>query len=280
MAWDPLTPEQREIRDLVRMVARERIAPRAAEIDASHEFPWDVVELFRENRRVRAVVLRGGRRHGDRHTALARGDRGGLAGLCDERADPGGAGARLARPQARGLGRAARGLVAATGVRRGARRICADRVGVGLGLGRDADDGAPRRRWMGAGREQAVHHQRRGRRCLHRLREDRSRRRSCGDLGVRRRGRTRRLRGGASRGEDGDPGSTTGELVFDGCRVPGGEPARRGGRGIPDRDADPRPLAPGRRRRRRSASRRAQPTTRSSTHARARRWGSRSPSTS
>jgi alkylation response protein AidB-like acyl-CoA dehydrogenase len=33
----------------VRTLARERIAPRAAEIDASHEFPWDVVELFREH---------------------------------------------------------------------------------------------------------------------------------------------------------------------------------------------------------------------------------------
>jgi len=46
--WDELSDEQRELRDLVRTLARERIAPRAAEIDASHEFPWDVVELFRE----------------------------------------------------------------------------------------------------------------------------------------------------------------------------------------------------------------------------------------
>src|SRR2546423_7155684 len=49
MAWDQLTDEQREIRDLVRSLARDRIAPRAAEIDESHEFPWDVVELFREH---------------------------------------------------------------------------------------------------------------------------------------------------------------------------------------------------------------------------------------
>src|SRR4051812_29444700 len=49
MAWDRLSAEQRELRDLVRTLARERIAPRAAEIDESHEFPWDVVELFREN---------------------------------------------------------------------------------------------------------------------------------------------------------------------------------------------------------------------------------------
>src|SRR5213083_2336405 len=49
MACDQLTGEQREIRDLVRTLARERIAPRAAEIDESHEFPWDIVELFREH---------------------------------------------------------------------------------------------------------------------------------------------------------------------------------------------------------------------------------------
>src|SRR5215203_6376156 len=49
MASDPLTDEQREIRDLIRELARERIAPRAAEIDKSAEFPWDVVELFREH---------------------------------------------------------------------------------------------------------------------------------------------------------------------------------------------------------------------------------------
>jgi alkylation response protein AidB-like acyl-CoA dehydrogenase len=49
VAWDQLTDEQRELRDLVRTIARERIAPRAAEIDESHEFPWDVVELYREN---------------------------------------------------------------------------------------------------------------------------------------------------------------------------------------------------------------------------------------
>jgi alkylation response protein AidB-like acyl-CoA dehydrogenase len=49
MRSDPLTDEQRGIRDLVRTLARERIAPRAAEIDESAEFPWDMVELMREH---------------------------------------------------------------------------------------------------------------------------------------------------------------------------------------------------------------------------------------
>src|SRR5215212_9533589 len=49
MAWDALTAEQREIRELVRTLARDRVAPRAAKIDATNEFPWDIVELFREH---------------------------------------------------------------------------------------------------------------------------------------------------------------------------------------------------------------------------------------
>ena len=49
MPWEPLSDDQLEIRELVRTLARERIAPRAAEIDSSHEFPWDIVELYREH---------------------------------------------------------------------------------------------------------------------------------------------------------------------------------------------------------------------------------------
>jgi alkylation response protein AidB-like acyl-CoA dehydrogenase len=36
------------LRETVRRFSQERIAPRAAEIDESHAFPWDVVELFRD----------------------------------------------------------------------------------------------------------------------------------------------------------------------------------------------------------------------------------------
>jgi len=49
VGYDPLSEDAREIRELVRTLARERIAPRAAEIDKSAAFPWDVVELFREH---------------------------------------------------------------------------------------------------------------------------------------------------------------------------------------------------------------------------------------
>ena len=49
MSYDVLSDEQREIRNLVRTLARERVALRAAEIDKKGEFPWDHVELFREH---------------------------------------------------------------------------------------------------------------------------------------------------------------------------------------------------------------------------------------
>ena len=41
-----LTDEQRAMRDLVKELADEKVAPRAAEIDQSMEFPWDMVELL------------------------------------------------------------------------------------------------------------------------------------------------------------------------------------------------------------------------------------------
>ncbi len=42
-----LNEEQQLIQQSVRELARNRIAPRAREIDATGEFPWDVVEMFR-----------------------------------------------------------------------------------------------------------------------------------------------------------------------------------------------------------------------------------------
>jgi alkylation response protein AidB-like acyl-CoA dehydrogenase len=48
VSWEPLSEEQREIRELVRTLARERIAPRAAEIDHTAEFPHDLAQLLGE----------------------------------------------------------------------------------------------------------------------------------------------------------------------------------------------------------------------------------------
>ncbi len=43
-----LSDEQQMFRETIRRMAEEKIKPRAAEIDESGEFPWDIVELFRE----------------------------------------------------------------------------------------------------------------------------------------------------------------------------------------------------------------------------------------
>jgi alkylation response protein AidB-like acyl-CoA dehydrogenase len=43
------TPDHDELRAMVRELAEERIAPRAAEIDTAGEFPWDLKELLAES---------------------------------------------------------------------------------------------------------------------------------------------------------------------------------------------------------------------------------------
>src|ERR1700688_3912369 len=53
MSIAPVRPDTSEeeamILDVVRHLVKERVEPRAAEIDASAEFPWDIKQLFAEN---------------------------------------------------------------------------------------------------------------------------------------------------------------------------------------------------------------------------------------
>jgi alkylation response protein AidB-like acyl-CoA dehydrogenase len=53
MSIAPVRPdtsdEEAMILDVVRQLVRERVEPRAAEIDATAEFPWDIKQLFAEN---------------------------------------------------------------------------------------------------------------------------------------------------------------------------------------------------------------------------------------
>lgn len=44
-----LSEEQEMVRAMAREMAKDRLAPRAAEIDREGEFPWDIINLFREN---------------------------------------------------------------------------------------------------------------------------------------------------------------------------------------------------------------------------------------
>src|SRR5581483_11370795 len=44
-----VSDEEAMILDVVRQLVKERVEPRAAEIDAAGEFPWDIQKLFAEN---------------------------------------------------------------------------------------------------------------------------------------------------------------------------------------------------------------------------------------
>ncbi len=140
-AWPPLADDQRELLALVRTLATEQIAPRAAEIDETPRVPLGHRRAVPRAGPVRALLRGAPRRHRDGSAARAGRDRGGLEGLRDLGPDPRGAGARLARAQARRLGGAAGPVSPPARVGRVARRLRADRVGLGLGLGRAAHDG-------------------------------------------------------------------------------------------------------------------------------------------
>src|SRR4051794_41230987 len=43
-----LPAEHKDFRDTIRQIVAQRVAPRAAEIDASGEYPWDIRKLFAE----------------------------------------------------------------------------------------------------------------------------------------------------------------------------------------------------------------------------------------
>ncbi|HFE52998.1 MAG TPA: acyl-CoA dehydrogenase family protein, partial [Bacteroidetes bacterium] len=43
-----LTDEQKELQELTRRIANEKVRPVAAKYDRSGEFPWEMVDVFRE----------------------------------------------------------------------------------------------------------------------------------------------------------------------------------------------------------------------------------------
>ncbi|GAI56670.1 unnamed protein product, partial [marine sediment metagenome] len=44
-----LNEEQEMIRDLVKQIAQEKVAPIAAELDEKGEFPWEIMKIFAES---------------------------------------------------------------------------------------------------------------------------------------------------------------------------------------------------------------------------------------
>ena len=221
MPSDPLTDEQREIRDLVRDLARERIAPRAAEIDKSAEFPWDVVELYREHELLGLPYdeAYGGTGTGALMLLVAIEEVSKVcatSGLILAVQELGSLAIKLA-----GTDEQKHALAARPRVGRVARRVRADRGRLRLRLGRDAHRGAARRRRVRPERRQALHHERRRRARLHRLRQDRPAPRATpGISAFVVEADTPGFEVGRIEPKMGIKGSTTGELHFDDCRIP------------------------------------------------------------
>ena len=101
----PQSEEQQLLIEAVRTLARDQIAPHAAEVDKRAEFPWDAVELLRENDVFALGFAPGVRRHRHRHADLPARGGGAELGRRHRRAGAGGAVAGRDRDRAGGLAR-------------------------------------------------------------------------------------------------------------------------------------------------------------------------------
>ena len=81
-----LTDDQKMIRDLAAQIAREKIAPRAAELDETGEFPWDIVKILAQSDLFRVYHPHRVRGAGRRHLRDVPRDGGAVPGL--QRASP------------------------------------------------------------------------------------------------------------------------------------------------------------------------------------------------
>ena len=223
--------------------SRERVAPRAAEIDESHEFPWDIVELFREHE---IFGLLFAEEHGgsgrERCSRSSRSRRSRRSARRAASCSPSRSWARSG--QARGLRRRRRRTCRGSRAASGCRPTLTE-------AGSGSDSAAMRTTAVRDGDEYVLNG---GKRFITNagvanlytgLRQDRPRRGALGHLGLPRRVGHARLRGREAGAEAGDLGLDDGRADL--RRLPHSrrEPARRGGRGLQDRDADPRPLTPG-----------------------------------
>src|ERR1700744_2736080 len=105
MSTFALSEEHEALREAVRALAEDKIAPRAADIDRTAEFPWDVYEaLVKADFHAVHIpeVYRGGRGGGGgRRPGRCACHRRGRQGMCDVPADPGGEQARYDAAAAR-----------------------------------------------------------------------------------------------------------------------------------------------------------------------------------
>ena len=135
-----LSDEHVAFRDTIRQIVRERVEPRAAEIDAKAEYPWDLRKLFAEQDLLGLPFDERVRRHRHRHADAQHRRRGDREGVRLDRADPDGPGARDAADPALRLRRAQAALPAPLRQRRVVAGLRAVGARGGLGPRRDAHE--------------------------------------------------------------------------------------------------------------------------------------------
>ena len=200
------TAEHDELRAVVRELAVEQIAPRAAAIDETRRVSAGPQGAAGEAGSPRHLLRRGARRDGARHRRADDPGRGDRARRRHHQPHPDRPEARRPADHDRRQHGAEGPILPAPRLRGVAHRVRADRGGRRQRRGVEPDAGDPRRRRLRPERQQAVHHPRLGRRRGHRLRPDGSGgRRTEGDERVHRRDRHARLRRAAHRAQDGDP---------------------------------------------------------------------------
>ena len=244
-----LTPEQVDFRDTIRQIVRERVAPRAAEIDAKAEYPWDLRKLFAEQD---LLGLPFDEDYGGTGTGTLM-----LNVAVEEIARACASSALILMLQE--LGTLPIKLFGTEELKQRFLPKCASRRVVaglralrargGLGPGRDDHARGQGRRRVGRHRHQELDHEPRDRRLLHRLRQDRPDRRALArDQRVRRRGRPPGLQRRQARAQARDQGLADRPADLRRRPDPRREPDRRGGQGHERRARHARPLAPRRRR--------------------------------
>ena len=182
-----LSDEHEAIRAAVRAVCADKVAPHAAEVDETAQFPQASYDAARRRlpRAAHPREVRRGRRGCARDVHRhRRGSPSVRSVVADTSSQQAGHDAAAARR----IGTAQRAISAGGRPRRGDVLLCAVRARSRFGPGLDVDSRRSQWRWLGPVRAEVMGHQRRCQRLLHGDGRDRSRRRAWArDHGLRRR---------------------------------------------------------------------------------------------
>ena len=194
-----LPQEHKDFRATIRQIVDEKVRPRAAEIDATGEYPWDVRKLFAEQD---ILALPFDEQYGGTGTGTVM-----LQIAVEEIAKACASSALILMVQE--LGTLPIALFGSDELKERLLPKCAtgewspafalSEPEAGSDAGVDEDDRGPRRRRVGHQRRQELDHELRHRRLLRRLRDDRPREPAPERL--RRRGRSRGVLGGQARAQ-------------------------------------------------------------------------------